>query len=262
MCTSNTANASLVHPIRSYRTRGALSPSCTILQAACACIASLDTFDLVTIGVGHKKAVLTDAMVGYANPTKELLREAQDLFGEDGEVASVVSIGAGKGNFRVAFKDGREEGISEGIRRGVAMCEHVHEDLQGRLQEMNIYYRFNVEQETGIDPEVILAHVSTYLREKAVSARVDSAVKSIQYQPTGVKLKDISECGSPLGLVLTVCRLGDDNRDCTQATAVSSRQLHRSSRCLGGNASDSPHQPTNKCKKIGDHHFIWTGRRR
>jgi hypothetical protein len=262
VCTSNTVNASLVHPIRSYRTRGALSPSCTILQAACACIASLDTFDPVTIGVGHKKAVLTDAMVGYANPAKELLREAQDLFGEDGEVASVVSIGAGKGNFRVAFKDGREEGISEGIRRGAAMCEQVHEDLQGRLQETNIYYRFNVEQETGIDPEVILAHVSTYLREKAVSARVDSAVKSIQYQPTGVKLKDISECGSPLGLVLTVCRLSDDNRDCTQATAVSSRQLHRSSRCLGGNASDSPHQSTNKCKKIGDHHFIWTGRRR
>ena len=207
-------------------------------------------------------AVLIDAMVGYANPAKELLREAQDLFGEDREVASVVSIGAGKGNFRVAFKDGREEGISEGIRRGVTMCEQVHEDLQGRLEETNIYYRFNVEQELSIDPEVILAHVSTYLREKAVSARVDSAVKSIQYQPTGLKLKNISECGSPLGLVLTVCRLGDDNRDCTQATAISSRQLHRSSRCLGGNASDSPHQSTNKCKKIGDHHFIWTGRRR
>jgi len=228
VCTSNTANASLVHPIRSYRTRGALSPSCTILQAACACIASLDTFDLVTIGVGHKKAVLTDAMVGYANPAKELLREAQDLFGEDGEVASVVSIGAGKGNFRVAFKDGREEGISEGIRRGAAMCEQVHEDLQGRLQETNIYYRFNVEQETGIDPEVILAHVSTYLREKAISTRVDSAVKSIQYRLTGVKLKDISECGSPLDSVLTVCRLSDDNRDCTQATAIASQKFRRS----------------------------------
>ena len=165
-------------------------------------MASLDTFDPVTIGVGHKKAVLTDAMVGYANPAKELLREAQDLFSEDGEVASVVSIGAGKGNFRVAFKDGREEGISEGIRRGAAMCEQVHEDLQGRLQETNIYYRFNVEQEMGIDPEIILAHVSTYLREKATSGRVDRAIKSIQYHPIGVKLKDISKCILYLNSVL------------------------------------------------------------
>jgi hypothetical protein len=142
--------------------------------------------------------MLADAMVGYANPAKELLREAQNLFGEDGEVASIVSIGAGKGNFRVAFKDGREEGISEGMRRGFVMCEQVHEDLQGRLEGTKIYYRLNVERELSIEPEVISAEVSAYLREKAISARVDSAIKSIQYLPTGVKLKDISEYSSIL----------------------------------------------------------------
>ena len=171
VCTSNTANVSVVHPIRSYRTRGALSPSCTILQAACACIASPDTFDPVTIGFGHKKAVLIDAMVGCANPAKELLREAQDMFGDDGEVASIISIGAGKGLVSVAFEDGREVGISEGLRRGIAMCEQVHDDLQGRLAETNIYHRFNVEHELGIDPAVVLAHVSTYLREKVTAPR-------------------------------------------------------------------------------------------
>jgi hypothetical protein len=123
-------------------------------------VASPDTFDPVSIGFGHKRAVLTDAMVGCANPAKELLREAQDLFGEDAEVATIVSIGAGKGNFSVVFKDGRDVGISEGLRRGTAMCRQVHEDLQGRLEETSIYYRFNVEQELGIDPEVVLAHGS------------------------------------------------------------------------------------------------------
>ena len=134
-----------------------------------------------------------DAMVGWANPAKELLREAQDVFGEDAEVAGIVSIGAGKRNVRVVFEDGREVGISEGLRRGIATCEQVHDDLQGRLEETNIYYRFNVEQELSVDPEVVLAHVSAYLREKATSGRVDRAIKSIQDHPTGVKLKDISE---------------------------------------------------------------------
>jgi hypothetical protein len=132
-------------------------------------------------------------MVACANPVKELLREAQDLLGKDAEVSSIVSIGSGKGNFRAVFKDGREAGISEGLRRGIAMCEQVHEDLQVRLEETKRYYRFNVDQELGIDPEVVLAHVSAYLREKAISTRIDRAVKSIQILPTGVRLKDISE---------------------------------------------------------------------
>jgi hypothetical protein len=182
-----------VHPIRSYRTRGALSPSCTILQAACACIASPDKFDPVTIGVGHKKAVLIDAMVGSANPAKELLRDAQNAFGEDAEVASIVSVGAGKSDVRVMFDDGREVGISDGLRRGIAMCERVHEDLQNRFKKAGIYHRFNVEQEMGIQPEIILARVSAYLGETMTSTRVDSAVDSIHHRVSGVKLSDISK---------------------------------------------------------------------
>jgi hypothetical protein len=193
VCTSNTANVSVVHPIRSYRTRGAQSPSCTILQAACACIASPDTFDPVTIGVGHKRAVLIDAMVGYANPAKELLREAQDVFGEDAEVATIVSVGAGKGNVRLLFEHGREVGISDGLRRGIAMCEQVHEDLQTRFQKTTIYHRFNVEQEVGIQPEIVFARVSAYLREAVTSTRVDRAVESIHRRLTAEKLRDISK---------------------------------------------------------------------
>jgi hypothetical protein len=164
------------------------------MEAACACIASPDTFDPVTIGVGHKRAVLIDAMAGCANPAKELLREAQDIFGEDAKVSSIIGIGAGKGNVCMAFEDGQEVGISEGLRRGIAMCEQVHDDLHRRLERTNIYYRFNVEHELSIDLEAVLAHVSTYLRENVTSSRVDSAVKSIRDCPTGVKLKDISEC--------------------------------------------------------------------
>jgi hypothetical protein len=220
----------------------------------------MDTFDPVSIGFGHKRAVLTDAMVACANPAKELLREAQDLLGKDAEVSTIVSIGAGKRNFSVVFKDGREAGISEGLRRGIAMCEQVHEDLQGRLEETKIYYRFNVEQELGIDPEVVLAYVSAYLREKAISTRIDKAVKSIQILPTGVRLKDISEYYLRSSLFLTVRRFGDGDWNCAQATAVASRQFRRSGGRPGGDASDPPHSSTEKFQEIGDQHFIRTGR--
>jgi hypothetical protein len=169
-----------------------MSPSCTILQAACACIASPDTFDPVTIGIGHKRAVLIDAMTGCANPAKELLREAQDAFDEDTEVSSIVSIGAGKGKVRVEFKRGQAVGLSEGWKRGVAMCEQVHADLQGRLEQTNIYYRFNVEQDLGIDPETVLENVYAYLQEQETRSKLNGAINSIQHCSTGVNLKDIS----------------------------------------------------------------------
>jgi hypothetical protein len=150
-------------------------------------------FDPVTIGAGHKKVVLVDAMAGCANPAKELLREAQAAFGEDIEVSTIVSIGAGKGNPRVVFEDGREVGMSEGLRRGVVTCKQVHEELQSRLQKTAIYHRFNVEQEMEMQPEIIFARVSAYLGESATSARLDSAVESLHRGLTGVKLTEISK---------------------------------------------------------------------
>ena len=115
------------------------------------------------------------------------------MFGEDAEVASTISIGAGKGNIGVVFEDGREVGISEGLKRGIAMCEQVHEDLQTRFQKTPIYHRFNVEQEMGTQPEIILARVSAYLRESVTSVRVDNAIESMHRRLTGVKLRDISK---------------------------------------------------------------------
>jgi len=160
------------------------------------------------VGTDHKRVVLIDAMVVCANPAKELLREAQDVFGEDMEVATIVSVGAGKGNTKVVFKAGGELGIGNELRKGIATCEQVHNDLYGRLQDTKIYYRFNIEHELSIHSEDVFADVSTSLRETPTSAMIDGAVKSIHSLPTGVKLKYISEYASISILVLTVHRLG------------------------------------------------------
>jgi hypothetical protein len=129
-------------------------------------------------------------MMICTNPAKELLREAQAAFGKDTEVATIISIGAGKGNVRGEF-DHRQEG--DGLRRGMPMSEQVHEDMKNRLRNTVTYHRFNVEQEMGIQPEIVFACISAYMKEAATSARVDSAVESIHWRLTGVKLKDISK---------------------------------------------------------------------
>ena len=96
VCVLSTANLTTLYPIRSYRARGAPPPPFTILQVARACVAAPDRFLPVTIGTGHRKVTLIDATTGFANPAKELLQEAQRVFGEDAKVATIVSIGSGK----------------------------------------------------------------------------------------------------------------------------------------------------------------------
>jgi hypothetical protein len=86
------------------------------LEAACACVAYPDTFLPVSIGHGHEQVKLVDGLAVAANPGKELLREAQRVFGDDTEVATILSIGAGKGDVWDVSNASRSE-LREAMKR-------------------------------------------------------------------------------------------------------------------------------------------------
>jgi hypothetical protein len=112
--TSNAFNLFIVHPIWSYQTRSTQAVLCTILEAACACIASLEIFLQVNIGSGNEKITLIEALAVAANPGNELLRER--VFGDDGELPTIVSIGAGKR--RLEYVDHEWLGAEGGTETG------------------------------------------------------------------------------------------------------------------------------------------------
>ena len=145
----------------------------------------------VGIGAGHKRVTLVDAMAVAANPAKVLLSEAQRVFGDDTEVATILSIGAGKGDVWSLSTSGTE--LTEAVKRTAASCEPVHEEVYTRLRETSIYFRLNVERSS--EPRLVLssASVSAYLGEGAVSNRLDNAINSIRDRSVGVRLKGISE---------------------------------------------------------------------
>ena len=175
------------------------------MEAACACVAYPDTFLPVNIGSGHRQFALVDALTVAANPGKELLREAQRVFGDDAEVATILSIGAGKGDvWSVLSTSGSE--LREAVKRATTSCEPVHEELYSRLRQTSIYFRLNVDRGSGPQMELSSANVSAYLEEGVVSDKVDDAIKSIDRRPTGIKLKDISEYILAYRLILNFYR--------------------------------------------------------
>jgi hypothetical protein len=195
VCTLSTADLTTLYPIRSYRVRGASPPPFTILDAAHACIASPERFLPVTVDSGHRKVTLVDATSGFANPTKELLQEAQRVFGEDSKVATIISIGSGRCKTLNVLEGDDENALEAELKRVALNTEATHAELEARLQDAFIYFRFNVDLdlEYGMDASMVRWHTSAYLEKASIRQRLDEATKSIQNQPKGMTTKELSE---------------------------------------------------------------------
>jgi len=194
VCTLSTANLNTLYLIRSYRARGAPPPPFTILQVARACVAAPDRFLPVAIGTGHRKVTLMDATTGFANPAKELLQEAQRVFGEDANVATIVSIGSGKVKALNVSKGDDEDALVEALKRVALNTEATHAELEARLHDAFVYFRFNVDQDLdhGVGASVVHSYTSTYLEKPGISRRLDEVMRSIHTKPKGVSLKELS----------------------------------------------------------------------
>lgn len=142
--------------------------------------------------MGYKEVVLTSAIVSYANPTKELLREAEEVFGAEAEVATVLSIGAGSSAIGIGSGEAKGARIADSLLQGALSSKQVHEEIQMRLGETRVYFRFSIDHGLVIEPTVVSAQISGYLNERAVTTRLDDAIKSLGNRPKGLLLKDIS----------------------------------------------------------------------
>jgi hypothetical protein len=226
VCTLCTDDLSTLYPIRSYPSRGAPAPPCTILQAACASVAFPDRFLPVTLGSGHRRVILVDATVGYANPTKDLLLEAQEVFGEDAHVSAIVSIGSGKHAVSKPAERHEENGMMAALMQVINFVlfllllgyrgkdnasqttppkiildqvsrdgEPTHAELQHRLREAFIYYRLNVDQNLAglTDASRIYSLTQVYMKKPDINGQLNDVVKAIQTRPNGKTLKELSK---------------------------------------------------------------------
>ncbi|KAG8859847.1 hypothetical protein FRC20_011775 [Serendipita sp. 405] len=112
--------------------------------------------------------------MGYANPVKQLLKEAHLHFGE-AEVGTLLSLGTGKiENSKPIDTENRMQAMA---RQVTLDAQRSHEDVYERLKETGIYFRLNE---------------SAHMDEGAVSDTIDEVVRSFQVDSHGISLKDIN----------------------------------------------------------------------
>ena len=138
---------------------------------------------------------LIDAMAGYPNPTGELLQEAQRVFVEDAKVATVISIGSGKKKASDLPARDDQNALVEAVKDVVINAEITHKELETRLNEAHLYFRFNVPHDLGsrVDSSGIYSYTSTYLGEADTNKRLNEAIKSMRTRSGGMTLKELSK---------------------------------------------------------------------
>lgn len=189
------------NPLRTYLSRKRPTPSCTILEAARAVISSPGALNPVKIGDSTNAWVSIEATSRYPNPIQELLRQAQDHFGHDQQVATILSLGAGKPVLTSLEEEcGTSGSLDEVLRRMVEDCEIKHEETYRRLKNIGVYFRLNVDRGFEWDSlrnkesaTTVQEHTDTYLEGEAVSDIIDELVTSLILRKCSITLKRLSE---------------------------------------------------------------------
>jgi hypothetical protein len=141
------------------------------------------------VGEGHDEIELRSGMIGYPNPTLELLREATREFGEDCWAATVISIGS---KSIPLSEDATNAQRLEGILKDTDI---VHRELYHRLRQVNIYFRFDMphEKRTSSDPKTVYGEIESYKSDGRIDELIDAAVRSIHVRQQVKVLSELSE---------------------------------------------------------------------
>lgn len=87
----------------------------------------------------------SDGGLGYNNPTKVMLQEAQSLWGPDQRIGCLLSLGTGSvDSFMKRFNDPLDFVKFIGVFKRMALgCDAVHQEMRNNQFVSPFYYRFN-----------------------------------------------------------------------------------------------------------------------
>jgi hypothetical protein len=147
--------------------------------------------------IGHEgiEECFVDAALGCNNPVKQLVSEAEVVFGDSRDVACIVSIGSGRPKV-TGFKQHLGWDIWQrvvpvdlisAIKKMATDSEATAEQMANDCKHFDrLYYRLNVEhglEHIGLDEWETLGEVKThtkaYLNQPHVSQKIDEIVAAL-----------------------------------------------------------------------------------
>jgi hypothetical protein len=163
LCYSPTAHLNSYKFFRNYQSPQQITQDVTVLEAVRATWASPGILPPISIGPKGREETVMSAGNGYANPIREVIKEAYHVFGPKARVSFLLSLGSGFGGV-VALND--RKNVAQGARMD---CERVAQEMKQRPGMSNVYYRLSVDRGLEgwgpfiIDFGAMKSHVDDYL---------------------------------------------------------------------------------------------------
>jgi hypothetical protein len=215
------------HRLRTYRGRKGML-QCTILDVALASISTLGLFGHAEIGTGRRK--YTSAGMNHTNPIKDVLDEAEQIFGKDKRVACIVSLGAGV-SLQMVMPSNLAYLEVHGLLQAMEMQQKmVTEEVGRRFGTLEAYYRFSVpgigsgclSDWTNWDVDIVKHHAEEYLDNPRYLSELDAAAEQLSSGRGTITLDGLSKLKSldPFSSIFCSCPM-IDNASGTAVTAKS-----------------------------------------
>jgi hypothetical protein len=156
-------------------------------------------FSPVKVGPHGRQQAFIGGPRGANNPTRELLREACTIFGEEKLVAQIISLGSGRSHVSIVERNTDTEGVSLPVQDMAADCATVAKELATRLCDMDGYLRLDVER--GLESLLmnewddlgpIDTHTSAYVQTTEISKAIDASLRRLQGSFGTITLGEIS----------------------------------------------------------------------
>lgn len=130
-------------PFRTYSIRGS-SVNPTIVEAICATISIPSHFLATKIGRIQRRFV--GGPLGANNPTVQLLKEAENAFGNEKRVSQIISIGCGVPPLLSVEVMINESGVGRLLKEIPTECDTLAKELAARLIDVDAYLRLSAEK--------------------------------------------------------------------------------------------------------------------
>jgi hypothetical protein len=135
------------------------------------------------------------------NPTRELLKEARSVFGNEQRVACILNVGSRKSQILSLKDDNRSlDEVVRVLEEVATDCESEAEQLADQFSETGIYFRLSVDR--GLETVglhewrefgKVEAHTKTYLETGRTSRLVDLCLQSLGNRIGSITLQQLSE---------------------------------------------------------------------
>lgn len=193
VCATPALNVAFRRRFRNYSVSRHESYNCTIWEAGRATSAAPTFFKRIKIDGEH----FVDAGLGCNNPIKEVISEAQLVFGKERKVDCIVSIGTGKAGVvgfdkPTGFQTILPTDLLSVLKKMVTESTSTAEEMEQRYENApSLYFRLDVDQglqDVGLDEwkrlEAVKTHTIAYTMETNVDRKIDAVVASLIGTPS------------------------------------------------------------------------------